>query len=322
MCAVSSAQPAPASVASVRPFGVVAAKPCTGLRNSGWCTTSRSAPHVDRLLRDLERRVDGEQHLADALARVAVHQADGVPGVGGRGRVPAVQQVDDVLERGHGAQATGYGGQLTWRSRPSQYGARSLNFCSLPVAVRASSSRNSIDGRRLVAGRLVLAPGDQLGLGHRLALGEHHERLDRLAPLLAGDADHRDLGDRRVGEQHVLDLDRGDVLAAGDDHVLLAVADRQVAVVADHAAVAGVEPAVGQRPRALLGLLPVALEHDVGAGQHLAGVLLVLGDRQPDAERGGAGPGQPGRPAPRRRGRPTRRGSRLKVSSGEVSVRP
>ena len=34
-------------------------------------------------------------------------------------------------------------GQLTWRSRPSQYGARSLNFWSLPVAVRASSSRNS-----------------------------------------------------------------------------------------------------------------------------------------------------------------------------------
>ena len=33
--------------------------------------------------------------------------------------------------------------QLTWRSRPSQYGARSLNFWSLPVAVRASSSRNS-----------------------------------------------------------------------------------------------------------------------------------------------------------------------------------
>ena len=34
--------------------------------------------------------------------------------------------------------------QLIWRSWPSQNGARSLNFCSFPVAVRGSSSRNSI----------------------------------------------------------------------------------------------------------------------------------------------------------------------------------
>ena len=34
-------------------------------------------------------------------------------------------------------------GHPTWRVWPSQYGARSLNFWSLPVAVRASSSRNS-----------------------------------------------------------------------------------------------------------------------------------------------------------------------------------
>ena len=33
--------------------------------------------------------------------------------------------------------------QLTWRVWPSQNGARSLNFCSLPVAVRSRTSRNS-----------------------------------------------------------------------------------------------------------------------------------------------------------------------------------
>ena len=33
--------------------------------------------------------------------------------------------------------------QLTWRSLPSQYGARSRNFWSLPVAVRGRASRNS-----------------------------------------------------------------------------------------------------------------------------------------------------------------------------------
>ena len=65
----------------------------------------------------------------------------------------------------------------------------------------------------------------------------HHERGDQLAPLAVRDADHRDLPDRRVRHQRVLDLDGGDVLAAGDDHVLLPVGDHEVALlveVADH----------------------------------------------------------------------------------------
>ncbi len=33
----------------------------------------------------------------------------------------------------------------TCLSRPSQYGARSLNFCNFPVAVRARESRNSTE---------------------------------------------------------------------------------------------------------------------------------------------------------------------------------
>ena len=35
--------------------------------------------------------------------------------------------------------------QLICRSRPAQYCSRSLNFCTLPVAVRGISSRSSID---------------------------------------------------------------------------------------------------------------------------------------------------------------------------------
>ncbi len=85
-----------------------------------------------------------------------------------------------------------------------------------------------------------------------------------------GDADHRDLGHRRVREDAVLDLDRRDVLAAGDDHVLLAVGDREVVLVVDEAAVAGVEPAVADRLGGLVGLLPVARHHDVARGEHFA----------------------------------------------------
>jgi hypothetical protein len=55
-----------------------------------------------------------------------------------------------------------------------------------------------------------------------------------------------------VLEEAVLDLDRRDVLAAGDDDVLLAVADDDVGVLAI-AAVAGMEPAVVDRLGRLLG---------------------------------------------------------------------
>ena len=87
------------------------------------------------------------------------------------------------------------------RSRPSQYGARSLNFWSLPVAVRASSSRNSMVVGHLVVGQPVAAPRPELVLAGRLARRQHDQRLDRLAPLLVGHADDGHLGHRRVREQ-------------------------------------------------------------------------------------------------------------------------
>src|SRR5699024_7861619 len=123
--------------------------------------------------------------------------------------------------------------------------------------------------RRLVAGDPLLAPGDDVRLGRRAALGEDDERLDRLAPLLAGHADDGDLGDVRVGEDDVLDLDGGDVLPAGDDDVLPPVADRDVAVLADAAAVAGVEPAAGEDALVLVGEVEIALHDDVASGEHL-----------------------------------------------------
>ena len=49
--------------------------------------------------------------------------------------------------------------------------------------------------------------------------------------------------------QHALDLGTGDVLAAGDDHVLEPVDDEQVAVLVPNADVAGVKPAAGERRR-------------------------------------------------------------------------
>src|SRR5215470_4293829 len=54
----------------------------------------------------------------------------------------------------------------------------------------------------------------------RLARHRHDDRGEALAPLLVGYADHDDRLDRRVLDQHILDLGRGDVLAAADDDVV------------------------------------------------------------------------------------------------------
>ena len=84
------------------------------------------------------------------------------------------------------------------------------------------------------------------------------DRLDLLAELGMGHADHGGVEHLGVGDEAVLDLDAVDVLAAADDHVLLAVGDEEVAVGVDLADVAGVEPAVADRLGGRLGLAPVA----------------------------------------------------------------
>ena len=74
------------------------------------------------------------------------------------------------------------------------------------------------------------------------------ERGDAAAP------DPRHVGDR------FLDFLRVDVAAAGDDHVLGAAGDEEIAVVVDEAEIAGVDPAaVAHHRRRRLGVLEVAL---------------------------------------------------------------
>src|SRR3546814_2547453 len=75
--------------------------------------------------------------------------------------------------------------------------------------------------------------------------------------------------------QYLLDLDRGDVLAAGDNDVLRAVLERDIAVRVHDAQVAGVEPAAGEGRVGRGRVLQIALHHDVAAHEDLAQRLAV-----------------------------------------------
>ena len=86
--------------------------------------------------------------------------------------------------------------------------------------------------------------------------------------------------------QHALDVFRKDVQPFGrDDHFLLAPADEQLAVGADLADVAGVEPAVLERARGFLGGVEVAGRDVLAADEDLAvggDLHLDAGDRLAD----------------------------------------
>ncbi len=61
--------------------------------------------------------------------------------------------------------------------------------------------------------------------------------------------------------EHVFHLARVDVVAAGDDHVLLAVHDPEEAILIHAGDVARVQPALPQNFGRLIGTLPVPLHH-------------------------------------------------------------
>ena len=174
--------------------------------------------------------------------------------------------------------------QATWRWLPSQYGARSAYFWTFPVAVRGIATRNSTDvGALYPAIRSLQCAMISASVAHApsasttsaLTVSPH---LSSGTPMTATSAT---AGWRKM---NVLDLDRGDVLGAGDDHVLLPVRDREMALAVEPAAVAGVEPATLQGLGTGVRVVPVTREDDVGAGEDLAGV----GGREPDAQRGRA----------------------------------
>src|SRR5208282_2159899 len=84
----------------------------------------------------------------------------------------------------------------------------------------------------------------ELLLGDRpLAL---YKGRDDLAPLLVGEADDGNVEHGRMQRKTAFDLDRRDVLASGNDHVVDAAGNEQIAIVVDETGVASEIPAVSQ----------------------------------------------------------------------------
>ena len=99
--------------------------------------------------------------------------------------------------------------------------------------------------------------------------------IDRLATAvsLVG-ADDGGFGDARVLVQHTLDLGGIDVLAAGDDHVLLAVVDGEVAV-----GIAGADVLASRRTLLLVSLmagLPLAASSTIAQASPLNPTETVI----------------------------------------------
>ena len=133
--------------------------------------------------------------------------------------------------------------------------------------LRGIESTKSTDFGVLKLAMRAPRPGDDVGRVPPRSGLQDDDRLHRFAPGVVGDADHRRVGDRRMTEERVLDLGRIDVLAAGHDHVLHPVIDEDVALLVHVGGVAGAHPAVADRGGGRVGLVPVALHHDMGADQ-------------------------------------------------------
>ena len=104
----------------------------------------------------------------------------------------------------------------------------------------------------------------------------HHQGKRPLAPLAVLAADHRHLGDARVEADGIFQLQRGEPLAAGLDHVLDPVGDGHVVVPVDVGHVAGVQVAAAPQVFRVALVLEIALGEPGGADHELADLFAVV----------------------------------------------
>src|SRR5262245_1688583 len=138
-----------------------------------------------------------------------------------------------------------------------------------------------VDERDLVghppAGDLAAHERQDLVLARGLVLLEHDHQERSLVPFRMLDADHGGLRHRGMADREVLQIDRGDPLAAGLDHVLGAIRHLHIAIAIDGGDVAGVEEALRVED---WPVFPVVGARDAGAA-HLEAAEGLAVPRQP-----------------------------------------
>ena len=138
-----------------------------------------------------------------------------------------------------------------------------LGLLNLAGGISGNFGEDDLAGP-LVAGKLAAVIIDLLFCAGKSFL-ELNDRSSNLAQTLVGQADDSDVIDGLKGVQEVFDLNRVDILTAGDDDILLAVYKVVETVLVLHGHVAGVEPAViVQNFLGSSGIVVVA-DHDAGA---------------------------------------------------------
>ena len=149
--------------------------------------------------------------------------------------------------------------------------SRSTEMLHLAHRVARQASTNTYSRGTLKRASCVSRCASSARASHRRAGAPHHIGDRHLLPFRIGAADHGGFGDAGMRDQHALDLGRIDVLAARDDHVLLAVVDEEMPVGVARADVAGMIPAVAQRLGGRRRVAPVLEEHVRPAHHDLAG---------------------------------------------------
>ena len=175
-----------------------------------------------------------------------------------------------------------------WASRSSRLRILPLGFFG------SASARTTYFGTLNAARRSRQKATSSSSAGVPPSRGDD-DRGHGLDPVAGGDPEDGALGDGRVLVEHLLDLAAGHVLPARLDHVLLAVDDRDVALLVEGAEVARVEPAAREALGRLPGVAPVAERGVRAAVDELAQLArgdvatLVVDDARLDQERRPAG---------------------------------
>jgi|SRR3990172_773505 len=112
-----------------------------------------------------------------------------------------------------------------------------MNFWILPADVFGTTP-NTTPVRHFEASELSTAVLDDLLFAHLRAVLQFDERAGRLAPRRIRLGDDGRGENRGVAIEHVLDFDRGDILASGNDDVLGAALHLYVTIWLQHSQIA------------------------------------------------------------------------------------